>query len=171
MIAPTLNTPRLTLRAHRIEDFEDYAALWGSDDARLMGGPLGRDAAWGAFSSDIAAWVLFGFGGWAVQRKDDGAHIGQVGLNKLPSFAETELGWLAYPQHRGNGYITEAARAALDFAFNTAGMKTLVSYVETENTASIRVAEALGAIPDEVAARPDPSDIVYRHAPAKETLS
>ncbi|MEL6700140.1 MAG: GNAT family N-acetyltransferase [Pseudomonadota bacterium] len=160
---PTLTTDRLTLRAHRIEDFDAYADLWASDEARFMGGPLDRSAAWGWFCSDVAAWTLQGHGAWAVDRSDDGAHVGQVSVIKLPDYAERELGWLTYAAHRGQGYAPEAARAARDYVFGTLGWDTVVSYIDPDNAASIRVAETLGATPDADADRPDPTDLVYRH--------
>lgn len=168
MTAPTLTTDRLTLQAHRIEDFPAYARLWASDESRFMGGPLDRDAAWGMFCIDVAGWALHGFGAWAVKRSADGETIGQVGLNAPPSFPERELGWLLYPGYRGCGYGCEAARAARGFAWHTLGWTTVVSYVDPQNTASIRLAKRLGAVLDANAARPQPSDLVFRH-PIPET--
>ena len=45
---PTLETPRLRLRAYRREDFDAYAALWAEPAVvRFIGGtPLSREAAW-----------------------------------------------------------------------------------------------------------------------------
>ncbi|MEM9523839.1 MAG: GNAT family N-acetyltransferase [Pseudomonadota bacterium] len=169
MTVPTLTTDRLTLRAHRIEDFPAYALLWASDEARFMGGPLNRDGAWGMFCTDVAGWSLHGFGAWAVERSVDGRTIGQVGLNAPPSFPERELGWLVYPDYRGRGYGCEAACAARGFAWRTLGWTTVVSYVDPQNAASIRLAKRLGAALDPDAARPEPSTLVFRH-PSPEAL-
>jgi RimJ/RimL family protein N-acetyltransferase len=173
MIAPTLGTERLTLRAYMLEDFEPFRALWISDEAKHMGGPLpSADAAWNMFCSDIAHWQLLGFGYWALEERSSGALVGVVGISKPPSFAERELGWHLYAPHRGKGYATEAARAARDYAFGTLGWDTLVSYISLDNSASIAVAKRLGAAPDPAAAFADgdtaADTVVYRHPASSE---
>ncbi|MEM6896256.1 MAG: GNAT family N-acetyltransferase [Pseudomonadota bacterium] len=163
MTAPTLHTDRLTLRHHRLDDFQPYAAIRASSDSQFMGGPYDRDRAWGAFCSDIAQWELLGFGAWAVDLSATDELVAQVGLNRPPSFPEREIGWVTYPNHRGHGYATEAARAVRTYAFDVIGWDTLVSYIDEGNAASIAVAEKLGAVRDPDASKPDPEDIVYRH--------
>ncbi|KMW60524.1 Acetyltransferase, GNAT family [Candidatus Rhodobacter oscarellae] len=173
MTAPTLQTERLTLRAHRMEDFDAFAALWASEDSKFMGGPEDRNMAWHLFAGEIASWQLQGFGYWTLERQSDAALLGGCGFGRPPAFPERELGWYLYADHRGHGYVTEAARAARDFAYGTLGWSTLVSYISLQNAASIAVAERLGAVPDATAAYADgdtPEDtVVYRH-PAPEAL-
>jgi RimJ/RimL family protein N-acetyltransferase len=76
---------------------------------------------------------------------------------------------MLYDGHEGQGYATEAARALRDWAFDEAGLPTLVSYMDRENHASAAVARRLGAVPDPEAARqPGPEndgDLVFRHRP------
>lgn len=162
---PTLATPRLVLRPPVLADFPAYAALWASPRSRFMGGPHATFGAWGLFCHDLACWELFGHGALMVDRRDSGACIGQLGINHGPLFPEKEMGWLLYPGHEGHGFATEAARAMRDWAFGPGGLATLVSYIDPENHASIGVAERLGAVRDPLALRPDPEDLVYRHAP------
>lgn len=73
-------------------------------------------------------------------------------------------GWLLYAGHEGHGYATEAARALRDWATRKLKLSSLVSYVALGNATSIAVAERLGAVRDTLADRPDPNDLVYRHA-------
>ncbi|ARE41110.1 acetyltransferase, GNAT family [Rhodovulum sp. P5] len=166
--APVIETARLRLRPHRIEDFEPFAALFASDRSRFIGGPLPRRRVWHGFASDVGQWGLLGFGAWGLERKMDGAFIGQVGLNKPDHFPERELGWLLFRRFEGFGYAHEAALAARDFAYGDLGFDTLVSYIDPENDRSIRLAERLGATRDSDVLGPDPGDLVYRHpAPAR----
>jgi len=44
----------------------------------------------------------------------------------------------------GKGLATEAARACRDHGFKKAGLRRLISIIESENAASIRVAEKMG---------------------------
>ena len=70
------------------------------------------------------------------------------------------------PEAEGKGYAAEAARAALDYAFDTLGWDTCVSYIDANNARSIALAERMGATVDPTAAQPDDETdlLVYRHA-------
>jgi RimJ/RimL family protein N-acetyltransferase len=147
-------------------DFPDYAAFLASPRAAGLGGPYAEPQAWAMFCHDIACWPLFGHGALMIVLRASGTCIGQVGINGGPLFPEKELGWLLYGGHEGHGYATEAARALRQWATRTLGLSSLVSYVAPGNAASIAVAERLGAVRDVHAERPDPDDLVFRHAPA-----
>jgi RimJ/RimL family protein N-acetyltransferase len=115
------------------------------------------------FCHDIACWSLFGHGALMVDVRTSGECVGQVGINHGPLFPEKELGWLVYEAAEGFGYATEAAAALRDWANQALGLTGLVSYIDLENRASIKVAERLGAILDPQALKQDPGDLVYRH--------
>lgn len=166
--APRLETERLVLRAHIMDDFPPFAAFFASDAARYVGGPLTEARCWHGFAGDVGAWELMGFGCWAVEEKATGAFAGQVGLNRPPHFPESEVGWILMTGFEGRGYATEAARAARTFAFDTLGWTTAVSYIDPANARSIAVARRLGCDEDPDAGRFDPVDLVFRH-PAPET--
>jgi RimJ/RimL family protein N-acetyltransferase len=57
---------------------------------------------------------------------------------------QAEIGWSLHPDSMGNGYVTEAARALLQLGFGHFGFHRVFARIDTENTASIRVAERLG---------------------------
>jgi RimJ/RimL family protein N-acetyltransferase len=167
--APRLETERLVLRPHRMEDFPPFAAFFAGDRARFVGGPLPLRRVWHGFASDVGSWALMGFGAWAIEEKATGDFAGQVGLNKPAYFPEREIGWILMPGFEGRGFATEAARTARVFAYDTLGWNTAVSYIDPENRRSIAVARRLGATEDERAERFDPKDLVFRH-PAPEAL-
>ena len=160
---PTIETPRLRLRAPVLDDYPDFRTIMCSQRARYMGGPFDDWGAWGMFCHDIAGWAMFGHGGLMIDLRADGTCVGQVSINHGPLFAEKELGWLLYEGHEGNGYATEAAAAYRDWAFAVLGLATLVSYCDPGNGRSIAVAERLGAVRDDDAPRADPDDVVMRH--------
>jgi RimJ/RimL family protein N-acetyltransferase len=164
MMAPTLTTARLVLRPVQMADFPAYRDFMLSDRARYMGGPYDLAGAWGLFCHDAGLWALAGHGGLAVETKD-GQTVGVVGINAGPLFPETELGWMLYEGHEGQGYATEAAGVLRDWAFGSRGLTTLVSYVYPANHASAAVARRLGARLDPQAARQADSedDLVFRH--------
>lgn len=161
---PTLHTDRLTLRPYLRGDFDAYAAFMASDRAIHMDGPLNRDTSWTWFTNDVATWALYGFGTLAIET--NGALAGGVGLVHPPHFPEPECGWFIYDGFAGHGFATEAGRAIIDHTFATTSLTTIVSYISEANTASIRIAESLGAVLDKDAKAPeDMGTLVYRHTP------
>jgi RimJ/RimL family protein N-acetyltransferase len=135
-----------------------------------MGGPYDTKATWGMFCSDVALWHLFGHGALMIEVRATGECVGQVGINHGPLYPEKELGWLVYDGFEGKGYATEAASALRDWAFDSLGLQTLVSYVDIENAASAAVAKRLGGVIDPAALRHDPEDVVYRYFAVKRHL-
>ena len=69
MIAPTLTTERLTLRMPVMADFTPRAAFAMSDRSIWEGGPVTRNEAWRIFSSEVAQWLLMGYGPFSVDQR------------------------------------------------------------------------------------------------------
>ncbi len=88
-----------------------------------------------------------GWGFWAAERLDDRSFIGFVGLNKpsyeLPVNPCIEIGWRLAKEQWGFGYATEAAEAALEFAFQILGLEQVYSFTSIINTKSAAVMERL----------------------------
>ncbi len=143
---PVLTTERLILRPFRASDFDAYAALCG--DASVMrfigaGQPLTRADAWRNLALVLGHWQLRGYGLWAVEERG-GDLVGRVGCFCPEDWPGFEVGWLLRRSSWGRGYATEAARAALAYAFTQLGQAHVISLIRPENEASVRVAERLG---------------------------
>lgn len=161
---PTLKTSRLTLRPMCIEDWEAYHHFMTSNRSiYYMGGSFSTSVAWGMFCSDHAQWGLFGCGALMIENTANGDCLGQIGINYGPLFPEWELGWLLYPGAEGQSFAYEAAVALRAWAQDVRHLETLVSYIDPDNSRSVRLAERLGATLDTNAKRQDPTDLVYRH--------
>lgn len=164
--APELFTERLRLRAYKQDDFSNFAELYASSRSKFADGPVSRQTAWAWFAAGAGRWSLVGYGAWAVERLEDGACVGIVSLNHpIHPAEERELGWLLWQAYEGNGYASEAAKAARQFAFEELGWTSLVSYIHKDNAQSIRLAERLSAHLDGAASAsaPDKDTLVYRH--------
>ena len=160
---PRIILDRVTLRAPRITDFEDYAKIVCTERGKFVDGPMDRDQAWLDFNQLIAGWVLRGAGLWTVERNSDFVTLGFVMLDHEFGDPEPEVGFLFLEEYEGEGYAYEAARSARNNAFNALSWPTLVSYIHPDNTRAIRLAEKLGAVRDEAA---DFSGrITYRYSP------
>ena len=60
-------------------------------------------------------------------------------------WGDPEIGWGIMPEFRGKGYAVEAAKRVREHGYGALKLPRLVSYIYPSNTASLRVAEKLGA--------------------------
>ncbi|SLN55574.1 GNAT family N-acetyltransferase [Pseudooctadecabacter jejudonensis] len=172
---PTLQTDRLTLRAPRADDFAAFSKFALSDRTDFIGGPFTiKDAnrMWGSLAGQ---WVLRGYGSFVACLKD-GTPVGSLGCWHPMIWPEPEFGWTLWSaNHEGKGYVTEALRTIMPWAWDVTGFTTFVSYIDASNLPSAHVARALGATfdqaatdalngPDSLFYDPDEEDVhVYRH--------
>lgn len=166
MIALTLTTDRLTLRAPDPRDAEAYIAFLATDGADGVGGRKSRRDAWRSFAGILGHWALRGFGQFAIVLKSQNAACGIAGPWRPEGWPEPEFGWSIWSaEHEGQGIAFEAAQAARAHAYETLGWTTAVSYMTPENTRSAALAERLGARRDDDAAKPpvDMPCVVCRH--------
>ena len=150
---PQLKTNRLILRRWRDSDLPLFAAI-NSDPEVMKHFPkkLDRDETAQFIERIEADFDEHGFGLWALELELGGEMIGFAGLD-VPRFEAhftpaVEVGWRIARHHWGNGYATEAARAALDFGFNQAELEEIVSFAVPANVRSTRVMERIGMTHD-----------------------
>ena len=152
MMAPTLETERLLLRAHRLRDFDAVAETWASPEVyRYIGGqPSTREQSWARMVRLPGLWALLGYGYWALEEKTTGKFVGEVGFadfkrDLTPSIEGVpEHGWVLAPAAHGKGYATEAVMATLAWLARHTSHSQCVCIISPENAASIRVAEKVG---------------------------
>jgi RimJ/RimL family protein N-acetyltransferase len=149
---PTIETPRLKLRAYRLEDFDAYAALWADPEVvRHIGGvPFQREAAWTRFLRQIGLWHHLGFGPFGIEHRASATLVGEAGFHDLhraimpPLEGTMEAGWALTPALQGQGLAEEAMRAAIDWAGAHGVGSRLAAIIDPDNTPSLRLAEKLG---------------------------
>jgi len=144
-----IETERLLLRQWREGDAAPFAAL--NADPRVMEhfvAPLTRAGSDGLIERSRVAIARRGWGLWAVERRADRRFLGFVGLtvvrDEMPFAPAVEAAWRLAHAAWGNGFATEAARAALRFAFGKLDLDEVVSYTAAANRRSIAVMERLG---------------------------
>lgn len=143
----TIRTERLILRPFVPEDLPAYAAIRRTPGVlRYLpkpAEPIDNDTRSArAIETFRETWAENGYGPWAVLRGD--MLIGHAGLRWVPEEEVTEVLYLLDPAHHGQGFATEAARAALHLGFGTLGLDRIVAWAMPENTASLAVMERLG---------------------------
>lgn len=94
----------------------------------------------------------------AVVERASGSLAGWAGLavpDWLPAvLPAVEVGWRLGADHRGQGYATEAATAALGWGFDELGLEEIVAIYEPANAPSGRVMDRLGFGPGDAATDP-----------------
>jgi RimJ/RimL family protein N-acetyltransferase len=144
-------TERLLLRRWRAVDLDPYAAICADPEVMRYisdGRARTREEAAGELAHIEAHWKRRGWGLWAAELRETGELIGFIGLSE-PAFipeliGSVEVGWRLGRAHWSRGLATEGARAALDAAFGELELEEVVSLIQPENVASVRVAEKLG---------------------------
>jgi RimJ/RimL family protein N-acetyltransferase len=148
-MVPVLETERLLLRGHRMDDFPASAAMWADPIVtRHFGKSYTEEEVWTRFLRYIGHWSLLGFGYWVVEEKATGNFAGEVGFadykrNIDPPLNAPEIGWVLASQFHGKGYATEAVRAAVAWGDGYFKSRT-TCIIHPANLASIRVAEKCG---------------------------
>jgi [ribosomal protein S5]-alanine N-acetyltransferase len=83
----------------------------------------------------------------AVDRLEDGAFIGWCSLTRWnPDYRSAALGYCFTDAAWGHGYATEAARALLQWAYDTLDLNRIQAETDTRNAASARVLEKVGFV-------------------------
>jgi RimJ/RimL family protein N-acetyltransferase len=150
MTQPALTTERLYLRMLQESDFEEYAAIHMDPEVTRFTtrAQLSREDAWRHMAMIVGHWHLRGFGMWGVFEKATDRLVGRVGFHQPEGWPDFELGWTLGRAAWGKGYATEAAKACLDYAFDVMKRKRVISLIDPQNVASIKVAERIGETRD-----------------------
>ena len=147
MRIPIITTTRLILRAFAEEDAEPLCHILG--EAGVLRyfpnpNPPSLDRVQSMLARQLTHWQEHGYGWWATVLRESQALIGWCGLQFLPEFVKTEVAYLLGKPYWGTGLGTEAARAAVQFGFETLELESILAIVHVDNVASRRVIEKLG---------------------------
>jgi ribosomal-protein-alanine N-acetyltransferase len=148
-----IETPRLILRRWREEDVAPYAAMMADPEVfTWLGGSQTPAEVEARLAHREAVFEALGYGILAVERRADGAFLGAVGLDPteddIPFGPAVEAGWRLARHAWGQGYATEAARAAIDDGFNRCGLTEIVAITARTNLRSQAVMERIGMTRD-----------------------
>lgn len=144
---------RLLLRRWTGDDRAPFAALNSDPDVmEHFAAPLSR-ADSDAFVDRIeAAFERDGIGLWAVEVTATGEFVGFTGLWRVGFDSHftpaVEIGWRFARRAWGQGYASEAARVALAYAFDRAGLDEVVSFTARSNVRSQAVMRRIGMVHD-----------------------
>ena len=144
-----IETSRLILRPWRESDLVPFAEL-NADPVvmRFLRGVLTREDSDGYARRAQQHLADHGFCKWAVEAPGVAPFIGAVGLSHVrfeASFTPAvEVAWRLSRRFWGQGYATEAARAAMQDGFTRVGLREIIAITTLDNLLSQRVMERLG---------------------------
>ena len=147
-----LETDRLLLREIRLSDAEDMFRLDSSPNVvKYLGNNPVKSIEESITLIEMIRnqYIQNGIGRFAVVLKESNEFIGWCGIKFLTEPENNyvnvyEIGYRLIEEHWGKGYGFEAAKAWLDYGFNTMKVKTMYASVHKENAASKRILEKLG---------------------------
>lgn len=146
-----LRTERLLLRTMTLDDVDDIHAYQSRPDVcrYLTFEPRTREEVTDKVSLYAKAIALRGEGDYwqiAIERASDaGRVIGDLYFSiKSAASATGVIGWTLHPDHTGQGYMTEAARALLRIAFAEIQLHRVVADLDPRNQTSIALCRRLG---------------------------
>jgi len=143
-----IETERLILREIDPErDFDEWAYSMADEaTVRYLGTkPMSRAEAWRSMAAAIGHWSIRGYGFFSLENKETGAWVGRAGPWYPEGWPAPEIGWTISPRHLRKGYATEAARASLEFVFNTLDWDSVIHCILDGNEPSIGLAEKIGS--------------------------
>lgn len=144
-----LESARLQLRQWQDDDLAEFAAMCADPMVmRYFPAPLTRVESAALIGRIRGHFNEYGYGLWALERKDSGAFIGMTGLLNVSFDADfapaVEIGWRLARRHWGLGFASEAAWTSLRCAFAQLGLEQVVSFTTQSNLASQKVMQAIG---------------------------
>ncbi|MBI3729561.1 MAG: GNAT family N-acetyltransferase [Burkholderiales bacterium] len=146
-IPESLETTRLQLRMFREEDWLALHEHYSDPECTsfTFRRALTEGESWRAMASMLGHWQLRGYGPYAIVEKTSEAIIGAAGLWYPNDWPEPEIKWALTRRYWGKAYASEAVRAVQTMAAEYLPDLPLISFIHSDNLASIKLALAVGA--------------------------
>ena len=151
---PTLETERLRLRAHTLDDFPAFVTMWAHPDVTrwIDGQPRPSEDTWLKFLRAAGFWFHLGFGPWVIEEKASGDVVGEVGFGDFkrnidpPMEGTPEMSWVLAAPFHAKGMAQEAARVALEWGDAHLPGGQIGCIIDPLNAPSIAMAEKLAFV-------------------------
>lgn len=144
-----IETPRLLLRDWKEEDREPFARMNGDPMVmEYLPRSLDEKASNKLVERFEAHFKKYGYGLFAIERKEDGEFVGFTGLHNV-EFKEhftpaVELAWRLDYEYWGQGYGSEAGKAVLEYAREVLDLDEVVAFTVHDNDRMIHLMEKIG---------------------------
>lgn len=142
-----IETNRMMLRHLEISDVDDLSRVLSDEESmKYYPHPMTRAKVLHWIEWNIENYRKYGFGLWAVIRKNDMQFLGDCGITmqNIDHHILPEVGYHIIKEYRMNGYATEAAVAAIQYAARQNSIPKIYSYCTVGNIPSISVMKKIG---------------------------
>jgi ribosomal-protein-alanine N-acetyltransferase len=146
MPLPSIHTERLVLRPWTDDDIDALHGLWMDPDVRRYlwdDIAITRERATEAVRAHFESIATRGIGYWALHPADEEPLMGFCGFRGIEKTLDIEIVYGLLPSYWGRGLATEAARATLNYLWETAHAR-VYARTDAPNEKSIAVLHRLG---------------------------
>ncbi len=81
---------------------------------------------------------------WAIADRENNVVVGTCGYYRGFNQEKGELGCVLLPAFRGQGYMSAALKAAIEFGLNHIGLKRVIAITSKQNAKAIKLLDRLG---------------------------
>ncbi|MGE8203679.1 GNAT family N-acetyltransferase [Heyndrickxia sp. NPDC080065] len=163
-------TERLLFRDFELKDLPEFKRMnEDSEVMRYFPKTLSHEETESFFHAIVDEWKAYGYGLFAVERKDNGEFIGFIGFHRATFEADftpcIEIGWRLKKEAWGHGFATEGAKACLKYAETAYDFKNIYSFTAKINMPSERVMQKIGLVKIKAFSHPklDPNSPLSEH--------
>ncbi len=143
----SLETPRCRLRQPNAADIPQVFSatrVQGFNDGMLWDPPATVEELQAPLMRSLQCWRNGEAFTFSIDRKQDAVFVGRISIRPTERTYTWNIGFWVHPRHQGDGLMTEAAQAVLNFGFTVLGAFAIEACYATWNIPSRRVLERIG---------------------------
>ena len=140
-------TERLAVREIVLEDFEQMHALCSDAEVMKYVGnllPYKEPQTRQVILKCLRSYSWYGWGGWALELKNNNEFVGYGGFEFVKERSMPELFYIFLPSFWGQGFASEFAQRAREYAFDSLNLEKIGASFDPANHASMKVARKAG---------------------------
>ena len=158
-------TARLLLTRIGLDDLDEMVGMYREPRMAQALGGLETERRIASLVEKLAQqWEADGFGWWSVRDPANGRFIGRGGLRQvtIDDIPEVQVGFALVPEYWNRGFATELARVSVAQGFVRLALQEVVGLALPGNSASRRVMEKTGLVPEREVMREGVEQVLYR---------
>ncbi|GAK52202.1 hypothetical protein U14_03453 [Candidatus Moduliflexus flocculans] len=140
-------TNRLILRRLEEDDVDELAKVLSDEESmKYYPHAFTKQEVINWIQWNIENYKQYGYGLWAVIRKEDMVFLGDCGITmqNIDNEIVPEVGFHIIKSYCRNGYASEAARGSMEYVATQYGIRKIYSYCEEHNIPSMSVMKKIG---------------------------
>lgn len=142
-----ITTPRLNLRKFKQYDASAVMAMNNDMETKRffqIRNDMDLEAAENIIASYRVQYVNDNYLVWCIARAEDNQCVGRISVSVDDKVSCAEVTYVLVPDHRGNGYMSEALEHVIAYLHNECNIHKITAMIHAHNGASSRVVERAG---------------------------